>query len=134
MIVFCLLLPKKKFATLISTYTHTITKFDNVKDRFYEDLNDTISVMPRADKLIIIGHFNTHVGKDYMSWEGVIGKHGMDKCNSKSLSSRVLCCLWSSRHQHSLPSAQMQQDIMDALSADPKDVPPYHITKMETSV
>lgn len=28
---------------------------------------------------------NTHVGKDYMSWEGVKGKHGMDKCNSNSL-------------------------------------------------
>jgi len=78
-------LPKKKFATIISVYAPTMTNPDEVKDRFYEELNDTIAAVPRTDKLIILGDFNARVGRDHMSWEGVLGKHGVGKCNSNGL-------------------------------------------------
>ena len=78
-------LPKKKFATLISAYAPTMTNPDEVKDRFYEDLNDTITAVPRTDKLILLGDFNARVGRDHTSWEGVLGKHGTGKCNSNGL-------------------------------------------------
>ena len=78
-------LPKKKFVTLISAYAPTMTNPDEVKDRFYEDLKDTISAVPRTDKLVILGDFNARVGRDHTSWEGVLGKEGIGKCNDNGL-------------------------------------------------
>lgn len=78
-------LPKKKFATLISAYAPTMSNPDEVKDKFYEDLKEAIAAMPNADKLIILGDFNARVSRDHASWEGVLGKHGIGKCNSNGL-------------------------------------------------
>ena len=75
----------KKFATLVSAYAPTMTNPDDVKDKFYEDLNNVIASVPNADKLIILGDFNARVGRDSSTWEGVIGKHGVGKCNSNGL-------------------------------------------------
>ena len=75
----------KKFATLVSAYAPTMTNPDEVKDKFYEDLNRVITAVPKADKLIILGDFNARVGNDSTAWEGVIGKHGVGKCNSNGL-------------------------------------------------
>ena len=75
----------KKFATLVSAYAPTMTNPDEVKDKFYEDLNSVITAVPKADKLIILGDFNARVGNDSTAWEGVIGKHGVGKCNSNGL-------------------------------------------------
>ena len=75
-------LPRKRYATLISAYAPTMTNPDEVKEKFYEDLQATIATVPRADKLIILGDFNARVGTDYTSWEGVLGKNGVGKCNS----------------------------------------------------
>lgn len=41
--------------------------------------------MPKADKLIILGEFNACVGTYHMSWEGVMGRHGVVLCNSNGL-------------------------------------------------
>lgn len=40
-------LPKKIFVTLLSAYAPTMTNPDEVKERFYEDLKDAISAVPR---------------------------------------------------------------------------------------
>ena len=45
----------KKFATLVSAYAPTMTNPDEIKDKFYEDLNAVIATVPNADKLIILG-------------------------------------------------------------------------------
>ena len=75
----------KQHATIISAYAPTMTNPEEVKDRFYEEINSLILAAPKSDKLIILGDFNARVGTDDKTWEGVIGKHGTGKCNSNGL-------------------------------------------------
>ena len=78
-------LPNKKFATLVSAYAPTMTNPDDIKDKFYEELDDIIAGTPKAEKLIVLGDFNARVGTDHQCWDGVIGRHGIGKCNSNGL-------------------------------------------------
>ena len=65
---------------MISAYTLTVTNPDEVKERLYEDLKDAISDVPKSDfKLIIFGDFNARVGREHLSLEDVLGKHGTGK-------------------------------------------------------
>ena len=75
----------QKFITIVSTYAPTMTNPDEVKDKFYEDLNAIITTVPSTDKLIILGDFNVRVGSDSTTWEGVIGQYGAGNCNSNGL-------------------------------------------------
>ena len=74
-----------KHATIVTAYAPKMTNSDEVKDMFYNDLDDVISATPRSDKLILLGDFNAKVGKDHPTWEGVIGPEGVRKCNSNGL-------------------------------------------------
>jgi len=74
-----------KSATIISAYAPTKTNPDDIKDKFYADLDATISAVPKSDKLIILGDFNARVGTDHEAWNGVIGVNGIGKCNSNGL-------------------------------------------------
>ena len=59
-----------------------MTSSEEVKDKFYDDLEAQIASVPKSDKLIILGDFNARVGADHISWKGVIGRHGIGNCNS----------------------------------------------------
>ena len=75
----------QKFFTIASSYAPTMTNPDEVKDKFYEDLNAIITTVPSDDRLIILGYFNARVGSDSTTWEGVIGQYGVGNCNSNGL-------------------------------------------------
>ena len=75
----------KQHATILSACAPTMTNPDEVKDKFYDDLDSVISATPRTDKLILLGDFNARVGTDHQTWEGVIGSEGEGKCNSNGL-------------------------------------------------
>ena len=75
----------KRHATIVSAYAPTMTNPDEVKDKFYDDLDSVISAAPRTDKLILLGDFNARVGTDHQTWEGVIGSERVGKCNSNGL-------------------------------------------------
>ena len=74
-----------KHATIVSAYAPTMTNPDEVKDKFYNDLDDVISATPRTDKIILLGDFNARFGTDHHTWEGVISREGVGKCNSNGL-------------------------------------------------
>lgn len=44
----------KQHATL-SVYATTMNNPEEIKDRFYEDLQNVISSIPKADELIVLG-------------------------------------------------------------------------------
>lgn len=75
----------KKIATVISAYAPTMTNPDDIKEKFYQDLHSLTTAVPKSDKLILLGDFNARVGKDHETWDGVIGKNGIGKCNSNGL-------------------------------------------------
>ena len=72
----------EKHATIISAYAPTMTNPDHIKENFYADLHATLSSTPKNDKIILLGDFNARVGTDYKTWEPVIGRNGVGKCNS----------------------------------------------------
>ena len=75
----------KRHATTVNAYVPTMTNPDEVKDKFYDDLDFVISAAPRTDKLILLGDFNARVGTDHQTWKGVIGSEGEGKCNNNGL-------------------------------------------------
>ena len=74
-----------KHATIVSACAPTMTNPDEVKYKFYDDLDNIISATSRTDKLILLVDPNARVGKDHQTWEGVIGLEGVGKCTSNGL-------------------------------------------------
>ena len=66
-----------KHATIVSAYAPTMTNSDEVKDKLYDDLDNSISATPRTDKLILLGDFNARAGTDHQTLEGEIGSEGV---------------------------------------------------------
>ena len=71
-----------RHATIISAYAPTMTNPDETITAFYEDLENLLKTVPKEDKLLLLGDFNARVGTDHLAWSGVLGKHGIGKCNS----------------------------------------------------
>nr|VZI50603.1 unnamed protein product [Spirometra erinaceieuropaei] len=80
-----------KFATIISAYAPTMTNPDAVRDKFYEDLHALLATVSKADKLIVLGDFNTRVGTDHTAERGVLGPHGLRGSNDNGLLLLRIC-------------------------------------------
>ena len=84
-------LVSNRHATIISAYAPTLTSPVETKDTFYEQLHNTLSSIPRQDKIILLGDFNARVGTNHLVWEGIIGKHGVGNINDNGLRLLNLC-------------------------------------------
>ena len=62
-----------------------MTNQDEMKHKFYDDLDSIISATHRTDKLILLGGLNASVGTDHRTLKGVIGTEGVGKCNINGL-------------------------------------------------
>ena len=54
-------LVKGRHMTLVSAYAPTLAADDAAKDRFYDDLHRVLKLVPRSDKLFLLGDFNARV-------------------------------------------------------------------------
>ena len=77
--------------SLISAYAPTLPSSDEAKDSFYDQLDSVIKAIPSANKMLLLGDFNARVGKDYSSWEKIVGKHGVGRENSNGTRLLSLC-------------------------------------------
>ena len=62
-----------------------LTSSDDAKEQFYEQFDKVIRSTQPSDKQVILGDFNARVGRDYSSWEGVLGRHRVGKINDNGL-------------------------------------------------
>ena len=76
---------------IVSAYAPTLGQSDEDKERFYSTLSDTIKGVPSSHKLLLLGDFNARVGRDYSSWENILGKHGVGRGNSNGTLLLSLC-------------------------------------------
>ncbi|XP_049869331.1 uncharacterized protein LOC126369082 [Pectinophora gossypiella] len=84
-------LSPKKYIHLISVYAPTLPSPDEEKAKFYFELKQVLNKIPSADRIILLGDFNARVGKDHGAWDGVLGRHGVGKCNDNGLDLLTLC-------------------------------------------
>ena len=70
--------------TLISAYAPTMQHTQEEKEQFYEKLGDCLDTA-KNDNTIVLGDFNTRIGKHWKLWPSVIGKHGVGKTNSNGI-------------------------------------------------
>lgn len=68
-------------AMIISAYAPTLMAEDSVKEEFYQQLDMLLSQIPPNHRILLLGDFNARVGKDHLTWNGVIGKDGIGNCN-----------------------------------------------------
>ena len=55
---------------------------DNIKEDFYQQLDQQLTAVPGADKIMLLGDFNARVGRDHLLWNRVIGKDGVGNINA----------------------------------------------------
>ncbi|XP_072171908.1 craniofacial development protein 2-like [Diadema setosum] len=70
-----------QYITLFSVYAPTLQAEPAEKDKFYTDLRIFSQQVREDDKVVILGDFNSRVGKDSETWSGILGKHGVGKCD-----------------------------------------------------
>nr|VZI43235.1 unnamed protein product [Spirometra erinaceieuropaei] len=71
-----------KFATIISAYVPPMTILDAARNKFYGDLHALLETLSRADKLIVLGDFNTPVGTDHAALGSVLVAAAVDENTS----------------------------------------------------
>ena len=84
-------LQQKMYTTFLSVYAPTMTNTEEVKEEFHSNLRETIRLVPSNDRLILVGDFNGKVDSDTEKWRGVLGSHGVGKCNANGELLLALC-------------------------------------------
>ena len=90
--IMCLraLLSCGRFISVISVYAPTLGSNQESIMAFYQDLRNCIILISNADKILLLGDFNTRVGSDHENWNA-LGQHGIGKMNSNGLLLLQLC-------------------------------------------
>nr|XP_049572502.1 craniofacial development protein 2-like [Syngnathus scovelli] len=66
---------------LVSVYAPTLSSPQEIKDRFYDELEATLKIIPSREQLYLLGDFNARVGADRDSWPSCLGHHCIGRLN-----------------------------------------------------
>ncbi|CAH2216095.1 jg1063, partial [Pararge aegeria aegeria] len=66
-------LANDNFLNLISVYAPTMDKSEDIKDKFYEEVTQTLSRIRPKEQIVLMGDFNARVGRDFEAWPNVLG-------------------------------------------------------------
>lgn len=72
---------KWKNITMINVHAPTEEKEDDIKEDFYNDLEDVIEETPKQDILIVLGDFNAKIGREQTNKKS--GRYGKPTYNFK---------------------------------------------------
>lgn len=73
---------------LLSVYVPTLSAPQEVKDKFYDELEVTVKNIPNQDQLYLLGDFNSRVGA---AWPSCQGSHGIGRMNENRQCLLELC-------------------------------------------
>ena len=76
---------------LLSVYAPTLMAPDDIKDKFYSQLDTIIKGFPQQEDLVILGNFNAHIGSDNKAWSICLSHFGVGKCNENGQQLLELC-------------------------------------------
>jgi len=62
----------------MNVYATTEDKINEDKEQVYEDLQTAADKVPKCDKVIILGHLNAKLGKEWV-YSNLTGKHTLHK-------------------------------------------------------
>ena len=97
--------------TVILVHAPTSNAEEAEVERFYEDLQDLLELIPKKDVLFIIGDWNAKVGSQ--ETPGVTGKFGLGIRNEAGQRLIVLPRKCTGHNKHPLPTTQEKTLYMD---------------------
>lgn len=77
-------------------YAPSLDSDEAIKDESYNSLHTVVLAIPRANKILLLGDFNTRVGTRSHLLVGVLGKHGGALARKRGATS-IFCA------EHNLP-------------------------------
>ena len=77
----CLSLADDCYVTIINGSDPTMTHTEEEKEMFHVKLHQITNSIPRSDKEILLGDFNSRVGSDWRTWQPATGKFGHGNMN-----------------------------------------------------
>ncbi|CAB4010495.1 Hypothetical predicted protein, partial [Paramuricea clavata] len=106
----------KRYATIVSCYAPTMTNPDDIKDKFYEELDTIIASTPKQDKLVVLGDFNARVGRP--QGKKPPKRLNIDKLNYVNVKQHVASELDEKLESLPLNSGNIEQDWADFKNTD----------------
>ena len=94
--------------SIISVYAPTVSSPEEVKDRFYDDLNSIVGEVPQGESLLLLGDFNARVGADREAWPTCLGHFGIGKMNENGQRLLEFCC----HHNCHEPLAKVARSVI----------------------
>ena len=103
--------PRQTSITVIQVSALTSNAEEAEVERFYENLQDLLQLIPQKDVLFIIGEWNAKVGSQEIP--GVTGRFGLGIRNEAGQTDRVLPRKCPGHNKHHLPTTQEKTLYMD---------------------
>ena len=76
---------------LISAYAPTLHATDDVKDGFYENLDQILKEIPQNEQIVLLGDFNARIGSNSEAWPICMGPQGHGQLNDNGQRLLELC-------------------------------------------